>query len=57
MTLKVQFGSRVGGGVGVMGELRVGMLGGEGDRGSEACLLYTSPSPRDINSSRMPSSA
>ena len=23
----------------------------------EVCLLYTSPSPRDINSSRMPSSA
>ena len=28
MTLKVQFGSGVGGWVGVMGELRVGMLGG-----------------------------
>ena len=24
---------------------------------SEACLLYTSPSPRDTNPSRMPSSA
>ena len=24
---------------------------------SEACLLYTSPSPRDISGSRMPSSA
>ena len=24
---------------------------------SQVCLLYTSPSPRDINSSRMPSSA
>ena len=25
--------------------------------GSEACLLYTSPSPRDLSTSRMPSSA
>ena len=24
---------------------------------SEACLLYTSPSPRDVEESRMPSSA
>ena len=24
---------------------------------SEACLLYTSPSPRDLSTSRMPSSA
>ena len=28
----------------------------EGDTG-ETCLLYTSPSPRDISGSRMPSSA
>ena len=27
------------------------------DRGNEACLLYTSPSPRDGLLSRMPSSA
>ena len=26
-------------------------------RGAEACLLYTSPSPRDVEESRMPSSA
>ena len=26
-------------------------------RGEEACLLYTSPSPRDAHESRMPSSA
>ena len=26
-------------------------------RGGESCLLYTSPSPRDRNVSRMPSSA
>ena len=26
-------------------------------RGSEVCLLYTSPSPRDVEESRMPSSA
>ena len=25
--------------------------------GSDVCLLYTSPSPRDYNTSRMPSSA
>ena len=25
--------------------------------GSESCLLYTSPSPRDVEESRMPSSA
>ena len=29
----------------------------EGDRRSKACLLYTSPSPRDATLSRMPSSA
>ena len=29
----------------------------EGRRGSAACLLYTSPSPRDATLSRMPSSA
>ena len=26
-------------------------------RGYETCLLYTSPSPRDVEESRMPSSA
>ena len=32
--------------------------GGGGERGpSGACLLYTSPSPRDRQKSRMPSSA
>ena len=29
----------------------------QGTRCSEACLLYTSPSPRDLSTSRMPSSA
>ena len=28
-----------------------------GFAGSTACLLYTSPSPRDLSTSRMPSSA
>ena len=28
-----------------------------GDRASNSCLLYTSPSPRDATLSRMPSSA
>ena len=27
------------------------------DGGSSTCLLYTSPSPRDLSTSRMPSSA
>ena len=26
-------------------------------RGAKSCLLYTSPSPRDLSTSRMPSSA
>ena len=29
----------------------------EGDSIQEGCLLYTSPSPRDLSTSRMPSSA
>ena len=32
-------------------------LGGGSDGGPETCLLYTSPSPRDRQKSRMPSSA
>ena len=28
-----------------------------GATGAETCLLYTSPSPRDVEESRMPSSA
>ena len=35
-------------------QTRVGYTGG---RNSHACLLYTSPSPRDRTRSRMPSSA
>ena len=36
-----------------------GCLGGSGGwvRGEYSCLLYTSPSPRDLSTSRMPSSA
>ena len=30
---------------------------GEGVVEGEICLLYTSPSPRDLSTSRMPSSA
>ena len=30
---------------------------GDGIVGDNTCLLYTSPSPRDVNRSRMPSSA
>ena len=38
----------------------VGGGNGDGDVGgghSDDCLLYTSPSPRDLSTSRMPSSA
>ena len=31
--------------------------GGEDNYNVETCLLYTSPSPRDLSTSRMPSSA
>ena len=31
--------------------------GADGRMGDTACLLYTSPSPRDLSTSRMPSSA
>ena len=42
--------------------MKVGLIGlgrmGEGmSRRMKACLLYTSPSPRDVEESRMPSSA
>ena len=33
------------------------VVGGGGGGGDDNCLLYTSPSPRDISGSRMPSSA
>ena len=54
-------GDGLGGGVGLGGvvglEGGVG-LGGGGDLGrAVTCLLYTSPSPRDRQKSRMPSSA
>ena len=41
------------------GETVVGMIDGYKDAigNPDACLLYTSPSPRDISGSRMPSSA
>ena len=32
-------------------------LGGRGSSINRSCLLYTSPSPRDVEESRMPSSA
>ena len=32
-------------------------LGNVDGHGVQACLLYTSPSPRDVEESRMPSSA
>ena len=35
----------------------LGLFGGAADAAGDACLLYTSPSPRDQRGSRMPSSA
>jgi len=35
----------------------VGNLNGHAFIWTKACLLYTSPSPRDLSTSRMPSSA
>ena len=45
--------------VGREGRVRedVGRGTGRGHPRVEACLLYTSPSPRDLSTSRMPSSA
>ena len=37
--------------------LHLDLTGGLGDTLNMACLLYTSPSPRDVEESRMPSSA
>ena len=34
-----------------------GTWGGKGSGSVKSCLLYTSPSPRDLSTSRMPSSA
>ena len=38
-------------------EEKRGHAAGASDIEKQACLLYTSPSPRDVNRSRMPSSA
>ena len=48
----------INGGVGVM-EIRQPQMVEKAvqDAGHIACLLYTSPSPRDVEESRMPSSA
>ena len=45
-----------GGAMALMGQLTGAGLG-MGDVQGVACLLYTSPSPRDLSTSRMPSSA
>ena len=39
------------------GEEAFNWLGSEYTSNSSICLLYTSPSPRDLSTSRMPSSA
>ena len=39
------------------GALKPGGTIVEGTAGNTGCLLYTSPSPRDLSTSRMPSSA
>ena len=38
-------------------EFEENIINGLHDMGLKPCLLYTSPSPRDISGSRMPSSA
>ena len=38
-------------------KLRLDLIKEELEELTEACLLYTSPSPRDLSTSRMPSSA
>ena len=38
-------------------EYRIPIVGYTGDTSPKGCLLYTSPSPRDLSTSRMPSSA
>ena len=39
------------------GMIQFGALSPRDDVTSSVCLLYTSPSPRDLSTSRMPSSA
>ena len=42
----------------VMGQNKLNEIGAQGDVAKDLhCLLYTSPSPRDLSTSRMPSSA
>ena len=41
----------------ILSEELAAVLDDLADRYSKACLLYTSPSPRDLSTSRMPSSA
>ena len=43
--------------IGMTIEIELGVTGGEEDGVDNTCLLYTSPSPRDLSTSRMPSSA
>ena len=48
-------GAKVAGAVGAKATA-AGMTG-KVDQNAKACLLYTSPSPRDVEEARMPSSA
>ena len=41
----------------VLTDLQLGLVREGHVLAPEACLLYTSPSPRDLSTSRMPSSA
>ena len=41
----------------LVGDLAINLLAGADEGDPVDCLLYTSPSPRDLSTSRMPSSA
>ena len=47
----------IGGGTVTLSGLEAGINAAPGFAGTQTCLLYTSPSPRDATLSRMPSSA
>ena len=54
--IRAQMEGGIGFGLGAILAEELTLTGGEVDQ-SNYCLLYTSPSPRDLSTSRMPSSA